>query len=81
MQFQVWFLYCVFLSHIQSCLLAVTCVGPTPSINVVHSIPSRDLVIPKFHTSYGISYMTGDKSVLYLLLIRTVNDPLLHAPP
>lgn len=81
MQFQVWFLYCVFLSHIQSCLLAVTCVGPTPSINVVHSTPSRDLVIPKFHTSYGISYMTGDKSVLYLLLIRTVNDPLLHAPP
>lgn len=70
--FWMYFLYCIFISHIQGCLLAATFFRPTPPINVDHSAPSGKLVIPQFKISYGIF----NKNVLYPLLTWAVNDPL-----
>lgn len=56
--------YCMFMSHIQTCLLAVTFLRPMPSIHVANAAPSRSRVILKVKTSYGISYITGHESVL-----------------
>lgn len=76
------FFYCIFISHIQTCLLAVAFLRPMPSIDVLHSAPSRNLGIVKVKTSYGIFYITGHENVLYpSRRVWTVNFLLLHAPP
>ena len=56
--------YCMLMSYIQTCLLAVTFLRPMPSIHVANVAPSRSLVILKVKTSYAISCITGHESML-----------------